>query len=183
MLKVDLSTYDNSWYQPGSLVKRTLWHIVGRIFINTYLPIPMTIKRTVLSSFGAKLGKGVIIKPKVNIKYPWFLEIGDYSWVGEKVWIDNLTTVKIGANCCLSQGAMLLSGNHDFNKSTFDLITKEIVLEDGVWVAVRSIVTGGVTMQNHSMLAGNSVLSKGTKPYEIWRGNPAEYVKNREIVK
>ena len=57
----------------------------------------------------------------MNIKYPWFLAIGDHTWIGEKVWIDNLAEVAIGANCCVSQGAMLLCGNHNYKKSTFEL--------------------------------------------------------------
>ena len=38
---------------------------------------------------------------------PWRLSIGDYSWIGEDVWIDNLAMVKIGKNVCVSQGAYL----------------------------------------------------------------------------
>lgn len=69
-----------------------------------------------LRKFGAKIGKGVFIKPLVNIKYPWNLDIGDYTWIGENVWIDNLTQVKIGSNVCISQGAMLLCRNHNYKK-------------------------------------------------------------------
>ena len=50
-------------------------------------------KRFLLRLFGAKIGKGVVIKPCVNIKYPWKLRIGNYVWIGENVWIDNLDTV------------------------------------------------------------------------------------------
>src|SRR5690242_9560833 len=79
-----------------------------------------------LRLFGASVGKGVVIKPRVTIKYPWFLTIGNHSWIGENVWIDNLGKVAIGSNVCLSQGSMLLTGNHDYTKSTFDLMVKEI---------------------------------------------------------
>ena len=71
------------------------------------------LKVFLLQLFGAKVGKGVVIKPNVNIKYPWLLEIGDYTWIGERAWIDNLAQVKIGKNCCISQGAMLLCGNNN----------------------------------------------------------------------
>lgn len=129
------------------------------------------------------MGKGVIIKPKVTIKYPWFLEVDENTWIGEHVWIDNLTMVRIGKNCCISQGALLLCGNHDYKSSKFDLITREITLEDGVWVSAKSVVTGGVTMKSHSFLTAGSVLSKSVGAYEIWQGNPAVFLKKREIVK
>ena len=64
--------------------------------------------------FGAKIGKGVIIRPGVSVKYPWKLQIGDNTWIGENVWIDNLSNIIIGKNVCVSQGAMLLSGNHNY---------------------------------------------------------------------
>ncbi|MDZ7624210.1 MAG: hypothetical protein U5J96_07185 [Ignavibacteriaceae bacterium] len=97
-------------------------------YLKSSLPWPNSFKIFALRFFGAKVGKGVIIKPCVNIKYPWFLEIGDNVWIGEEVWIDNLGKVKIGNNVCLSQGALLLCGNHNYKKETFDLIVGDITL-------------------------------------------------------
>ena len=95
------------------------------------------LKVRLLRMFGAKMGRGVIIKPSVNIKYPWNLVVGDYTWIGENVWIDNLTQVTMGRNVCISQGAMLLCGNHNYRKTTFDLMIGSITLEDGVWVGAQ----------------------------------------------
>lgn len=130
--RTDLSRFNNDWYWPGPRWKVLAWFLLNPILINNYLPLPVGFKVAVLRWFGAKIGRAVMIKPGVNIKYPWFLTIGDYVWVGEKVWIDNLSPVTIGNNVCLSQGAMLLTGNHDYRRSTFDLVTKPISLADGV---------------------------------------------------
>ena len=111
------------------------------------------------------MGKGVVIKPSVNIKYPWNLSIGDYSWIGENVWI--------------SQGAMLLCGNHDYKRPTFDLMVKPIVIENGAWVGAQSTVCPGVTMHSHSVLTVGSIASKDLMPYSIYRGNPAVKVAER----
>ena len=116
-----------------------------------------------------------------RIKYPWMLCIGNYSWIGEGVWIDNLANVDIGANCCISQGAMLLCGNHNFSVSSFDLIVEYITLEEGVWLGAKSIVTQGVTCYSHSVLSVGSVASKNLEAYTINRGNPAEKIKSRTI--
>ncbi len=131
--------------------------------------------------FGAKIGANVVIKPSVNIKYPWKLTIGANSWIGENVWIDNLELVTIGENCCISQGALLLCGNHNFSISTFDLIAKPIVLENGVWIGAKSIVSGGVTCFSHSILSIQSATSKDLKSFCIYRGNPAVEIKERKI--
>jgi putative colanic acid biosynthesis acetyltransferase WcaF len=134
-----------------------------------------------LRLFGAKVGIRVVIKPKVNIKYPWKLVIGDNCWIGEDVWIDNLTTVNIESNVCISQGAMLLTGNHDYKKSSFDLVTGEIILEDGVWIGAKSIVGPGVKCRSHSVLTAGSFTSKDLDAYGIYQGNPAIKIRNRVI--
>ncbi|MCU0324265.1 MAG: WcaF family extracellular polysaccharide biosynthesis acetyltransferase [Spirosomaceae bacterium] len=181
MSQTDLSKYNNEWFRPGNKLLIVTWFIIGRLTINTYLPIPLLIKRSVLRLFGSKLGKNVVIKPKVNIKYPWFLEIDDNTWIGEEVWIDNLTDVKIGKNACISQGAMLLTGNHNYKKSSFDLIVGKIILEDGVWVGAKSVVCPGVTCQSHSVLSVNSVATQNLEAFSIYQGNPAIKIRVREM--
>lgn len=178
-----LSTFKNPEYSTGaSLFKRLAWFITSSLIINSYCPVPMAIKAFVLKLFGAKIGKGVIIKPKLNIKHPWLLSIGNHTWLGENVWIDNLVQVSIGNNCCLSQGAMLLTGNHNYNKSSFDLITGKILIEDGAWVGAKAIVCPGVTMASHSILAVASVATKNTEAYGVYQGNPAVKIKERHII-
>ena len=180
-MKTELNKYDNSWYKPAGKIKSLVWYYTNIFFlVNKCIPFS-SLKVFLLKMFGATIGQGVVIKPGVNIKYPWFLTVGDYSWIGEDVWIDNLTEVKIGANCCISQGAMLLCGNHNFKKTTFDLIVKPITLEDGVWIGAKTTVCPGVTAKSHSVLTVGSILSQDMDSCTIYRGNPATAVKKRII--
>ncbi len=182
MKMVDLSSYNNSWYKPGSKLRIFLWFIFGRMFVNTYFPVPLFFKILIIRLFGGTIAKGVVLKPKLNIKYPWFLEIGENSWIGEKVWIDNLALVKIGKNVCISQGAMLLTGNHNYKSSKFDLITAGIELNDGVWIGAQSLVGPGVICEENSILSLGSVASGKLMANKIYRGNPAIIVRKREII-
>ena len=140
-----------------------------------------SVKRSLLRVFGAKVGKGVVIKPCVNIKYPWKLEIGDFSWIGEQVWIDNLAKVHIGDHVCISQGAMLLCGNHNYKKPSFDLIIQTIVLEDGVWIGAKTVVTAGTVCRTHSILTVGSIATGELAAYQIYQGNPAIVVRERTM--
>ncbi len=181
-VKTDLSQFKNSWYSHGSSLKRIFWYLINIcFFLCPFFPFSSA-KVFLLRLFGAKIGVGVIIKPSVNIKYPWKLKIGNHVWIGENVWIDNLGEVVIGNNVCISQGALVLSGNHDYKKSTFDLIVKEIVIEDGVWLGAKSIVTQGVICGSHSVLVAGSVASHNLDSYSVYRGNPAVKIKERAIV-
>ncbi|MDX1628074.1 MAG: WcaF family extracellular polysaccharide biosynthesis acetyltransferase [Fulvivirga sp.] len=179
-MKTDLSTYNNDWYNTGAtFLKRMLWYFINIVFfINPLIPIS-SLKIFLLRAFGAKVGVNVGIKPNVNIKYPWLLVIGDNVWIGEKVWIDNLCKVTIGSNVCISQGAMLLTGNHNYSSTSFDLIIGEIKLEDGVWVGAKSIVCPGVTCHSHSVLSVNSVAVDDLDSYKVYQGNPAVFKRKR----
>lgn len=182
MKKTDLSAYNNSWYNSGaSALKKLIWLWVNAAFLKSALIPSSGLRVFFLRLFGAKIGKGVNIKPGVSVKYPWFLEIGDYAWIGEDVWIDNLAMTFVGPHACLSQGAMLLTGNHNFKKEAFDLIVGGIRIEEGVWIGARATVCPGVTCYSHSVLTVGSVATKNMEAYSIYQGNPAVRIKSREI--
>lgn len=179
--KTQLSKYNNYWYKPGrGAIVRTLWYFVNACFINSSHPFSF-LRFFLLRLFGAQIGKDVVIKPSVNIKYPWRLKIGNNVWIGENVWIDNLDDITVGDNVCISQGALLLSGNHNYKKSTFDLMIAPIILEEGVWIGAKSIVTGGTICKSHSVLTVNSVAPKLMEPYAVYQGNPAVKIRQRVI--
>ena len=180
-MKTELSSYNNNWYNPGSKLKRLVWYFINELFLKSSLNPSSSIRIFWLRCFGAKIGSGVIIKPGVNIKYPWKLSIADHCWIGEDVWIDNLDEVRIEKNVCISQGAFLLCGNHNYKSSAFDLITKPIILREGCWIGAKSIVGSGVTVNDHAVLAIGSVTSNDLISYGIYRGNPAQKIKTRII--
>ncbi len=180
--EVDFTKYNNDWYIPNrGILVRTLWYFISIIFFQSYLFPFYKIKIILLKIFGAKIGSGLIIKPSVNIKYPWNLSIGNNVWIGENVWIDNLCEIIIGDNVCISQGAMLLTGNHNYKLKSFDLMVKSIILEDGVWIGARSTVCPNVICKSHSVLSVGSVANKNLNAYTIYQGIPAIMINNRII--
>lgn len=180
MSQPNLSSYDNSWYSPGrSSAVRTLWFLVGSPIVRSRLLPFFSVRRFILRCFGAKVECGVVLKPGISVKYPWLLSIGKHSWIGEDVWIDNLVEVKIGANVCLSQGAYLCTGNHDWSDPLFGLQVLPIILEDGAWVGARALISPGVTIGQSGVAAAGSVVTRSIPAFEIHSGNPAHFVKQR----
>jgi len=179
--KTKLDTFNNEWYSPGSYLKRMLWYITNLLFFKSHWFVINSFKVFLLRIFGAKVGRGVVIKPGVSFKYPWRLSVGNHVWFGEDVWVDNLGKVTIQDHVCISQGAMLLTGNHNFKKSSFDLMIGDIVLESGVWIGAKSIVCPGVTCFSHAVLTVNSVASNDLNAFSIYSGTPAVYQKQRTI--
>jgi putative colanic acid biosynthesis acetyltransferase WcaF len=183
MQQTDLSTYNNSSFNPGgNSLKRLLWFYLNAIMFKTSLLPVNAFKVFLLKCFGAKVGKNLTIKPGVNVKYPWNLTIGDDTWIGENVWIDSLVPIVIGNNVCISQGAILLTGSHNYKKTSFDLIVKSVILEDGVWIGAGAIVNNGVIACTHAVLTSGSVANKNLEPYCVYQGNPAVKIRERVIV-
>jgi len=150
---INLSTFNNANYSRGaSRVKELLWWLVRSLLFAPWFPVPSSIKVTALRVFGAKVGEGVVIRSRVNITFPWNLEIGDHVWIGDEVLILSLAKVTIGNHVCLSQRAFLCTGSHDFRKESFDLITKPIVVEDSCWICAQAFVGPGVTVPSGTMV-------------------------------
>ena len=178
----DLQSFQNKNFDRGaSKLKELLWMIVSRLFFSHSLALWNGSKIWWLKIFGAKVGKGVVIKPSVQIKFPWKLEVGNHVWIGEKAWIDNLAQVTIANNVCISQEAYLLTGNHNYKKASFDLITKPIVLKEGCWVGARSVVCPGVIVKAGAVLTVGSIATHDLEVNGIYQGNPAVKVKERTI--
>lgn len=181
-MKVSLDKFDNSHYYRGAgLGKRVIWYFVNAMVFSSWLMPFSNVKVFLLRCFGAKVGCGAVIKPRVNIKYPWRLTMGDHCWIGEGVWIENLADILLEDHVCVSQDAYLLTGNHNFKVPAFDLITRGITLKEGSWVGARSVVCPGVTLEAFSILTVGSIATSTTEPAGIYQGNPAKWVKKREI--
>lgn len=179
-LSQDLSRYDNSWYSHGKAKPmRLLWILCNVLFMENPLCLSSWFKVRLLRLFGATIGTGVLIKPKVSVKHPWMFKVGDHVWIGEGVWIDNLGLVSIADHVCISQGALLLCGNHNIQRPSFDLMVGEIHLEQSSWLGAKCVVCPSVTVGAGAVLGVGSIATKNFEADIIYQGNPAVAVRKR----
>ena len=178
----ELATYDVSKHNRGaSNIHYAIWTLVNGLIFRSYIFRSSTFKANILRYFGADIGTGVVIKPNVSIRYPWKLSIGNDCWIGEDVWIENPSSVTIGNNVCVSQGALLLAASHDYRKTTFDDNSKPIIIEDGVWIGARAAVCSGVVCKRNSILGVNSVASGHLAADTIYTSKPMVVPRKRVI--
>lgn len=176
-----LADFDNSDFDRGRPDwVEACWRAVEGLLFNSWLP-GSGWRAWLLRRFGAIVGQGVVIKPHVRVKFPWKLSIGDHSWIGERVWIDNLAQVTIGSNCCISQGAYLCTGSHRWDKDTFDLETKPIVIEGECWVGAMARIAPGVRIGQGAVLTLGAVVAGELDGGYVYGGHPAVALRPRKM--
>ncbi len=179
---IDLSRPDSSELVRGrSRLVEALWIFFGAPVLASRLMLSASVRSSLLRLFGAKIGVNMYMKPGVRVKFPWYLSVGDHCWIGEDVWIDNLAAVTIGSHVCVSQGAYLCTGNHDWSKPNLKLFTRPIQLERGCWVGAKALVGPGVTVKEGAILTAGGVATKDLQAFGIYSGNPAVLIKQRVV--
>jgi putative colanic acid biosynthesis acetyltransferase WcaF len=138
---IDLSRPDNTELVRGApLWFEALWYFFALPLVRSHLITSSWFRCRLLRLFRAKIGKGVHVKPGLRVKFPWYLEIGEHSWLGEDLWIDNLAHVRIEEHCCFSQGAYLCTGNHDRSTVNMRLIRGNIIANGALGSARRQLL-------------------------------------------
>ncbi|WP_336650558.1 acetyltransferase [Kocuria rosea] len=162
-----------AWNKPKWMIY--LWSATELVLVTNPWQISSGLRTKALRAFGAKIGDGVIIRPRTRIKFPWNLEIGDRSWIGEGVWIHNQDQVTIGHDAVVSQDTFITTGSHAHRKD-MGLITRPITIDDGAWVTSRCVVTGGVTVGRSALVQPLTLVNRDVNPNAIL-GPPAAEAK------
>lgn len=184
MSAVDLSRFRNDWYHPGrSRFVQAAWFLVGAPILRFPLLPFSRLRCGLLRVFGAHIGRGAVIKPGVRVKYPWLLAVGHHCWLGEDCWIDNMAQVTLGSNVCVSQGAYLCTGNHDWSDPAFGLMVGQISIEDGAWICARAVLGPGASVGECAVVTAGSVIAGRVPAFEIHGGNPASFLRRRQLGK
>jgi len=179
---IDLSQPDNTDLVRGApLWLEALWYFLALPLLRSHLITSSWFRCLLLRLFGAKIGKGVYVKPGLRVKFPWHLEIGEHSWLGEDLWIDNLAYVKIEGHCCLSQGVYVCTGNHDWSSVNMRLIRRNIHCKRGSWVGAKAIIGPGVVVGAGAVICTGTVVTKSVPDMEVHAGNPAQFVRYRQL--
>lgn len=178
---IDLSKYVNNFTLKNQIA-RFIWVLVWGIFAK---PIPRSLcnpwKLFLLKLFGAKIHKSAKVYSSARINMPWNLEMGENSCLGPEVDFYNQGKIIIGANTTISQKAYLCSSSHDITDKNNTLILKPIVIADQVWVAADVFIGPGVTISQGAVIGARSAVFKNVDPWTVVGGNPAKFIKKREI--
>lgn len=157
-----------------------LWWFVYAVFFRTSPQVMYGWRRFILRIFGAKVGKKVIIRPSAQITYPWKLEIGDYSWIGDEVVLYTLGNIKIGNNSIISQRSYICTGSHDYDTVDFKIYSEDITIGDSCWLATDVFVAPGVKIEHRTIIGARSTVLKSLIGDRVYAGSPVKFIKERK---
>lgn len=158
-----------AWGRPAWVVM--LWLVVELAVVSNPLQVSSRLRAWALTAFGAQIGEGVILRPRLRVKFPWKLQIGDRTWIGESVWIHNQDIVTLGDDVVISQGCFLTTGSHAF-RDDMALVTRPITVQDGAWVTSRCVVLAGSTICTSAVVLPNTVVRGEVPAGVLYSGVP-----------
>ena len=179
---IDLRHYDQSWFERGRKGWFILlwWLVQGVLF--PLSPHPCSAFRCwLLRLFGAKVGVGALIRPTARFTYPWKVEIGDYSWVGDDVVFYSLDRIRVGSHCVISQKAYLCTGTHDLQDVAFGLQTAPITIGNGAWIAADCFIAPGVSVGANAVIGARSSVLGDIPAQQVAWGTPCRPRYRREM--
>ena len=126
--------------------------------------------------FGARVGAHVHLYPSTEILFPWLVQIGDWSALGENVLVYNPGLVVIGQKVTISHGTHLCSGTHDYRLTDLPLLKMPIEVEDQAWLCAESFIGPGVSVGQGAIVGARAVVTKHVEPWTVVAGNPAKLI-------
>jgi putative colanic acid biosynthesis acetyltransferase WcaF len=176
----DLSLYKTpKGFRGKSKWTVQLWWITYALFFKPSPQIFYGWRRFLLRSFGAKVGKNVILRPSLQVTYPWKVSIGDNSWIGDDVVLYSLGEIEIGSNTVISQRSYICTGSHDYSSESFDIYSKKITIGNKCWLATDVYVAPSITIGDFTVVGARSSVFSDLPPNKVCVGSPAKPIKDR----
>ena len=166
-------------FRGKSKIVVQLWWAVQSTLFSLSPQVLYSWRRFLLRLFGAKIGKGVIIRPSVKITYPWKISIGDYSWIGDDVVLYSLGKINIGSNTVISQKSYLCTGSHDIHDIGFAIYSKPISIGEQCWIASDVFISPNVNIGSGTIVGARSSVFSDLPANKICFGYPAKVIRDR----
>lgn len=177
MLNQDTLTGNS--FSFNNRLARLVWGTVYLLLFR-YSPIPFHGWRSfLLRVFGAKVGHGARVYPKVRIWAPWNIKLGDQCGIANYANLYAQGKIEIGRRTTVSQGVHLCAGTHDYSKPGFPTITKPIYIGSYAWIAAESFIHPGINIGEGCVIGARSVVTKDMPSWTVCTGHPCIPIKER----
>lgn len=158
---------------------RLVWDAIWVVFFRHSLKPMHNWRAFLLRLFGAQVGQGVHVYPKVQIWAPWNLILEDQCGIANGAILYSQGRIRVGRRAVVSQGAHLCAGTHDYTQNGFPLVTKPIYIGDHAWIAAEAFIHAGVIIGEGCVIGARAVVTKDMPSWMICSGHPCKPIKDR----
>jgi acetyltransferase-like isoleucine patch superfamily enzyme len=127
------------------------------------------------------------IHPGVRFVFMSQIELGKSVLINSNTYLYGKGGIQIGDQVLISPNCSIIAGDHQMEPGCPVLerptIPAKIVVEKDSWIGANSVVVGGVTIREGSIIGAGSVVTKDTEPYSISVGVPAKKIGERKVEK
>jgi len=172
---------ESSPWTLGEKVFRVMWMLVGRPVFRLSFHNWYPLRASLLRLFGARIGRGVRLRPSVHVEIPWNIDLADNVVVGDHAILYSLGTITVGPRTVISQYAHLCAGTHDFADRRFRLIRDPIVIGRDAWIGADAFIGPNVRVGEFAVVGARASVYKNLDPGMVYAGNPAKPIKKRQL--
>src|SRR6476469_2620075 len=178
------------------------WMIIPR-----YQARPREWVKWFVNPFYHKIGKNAVIRRRTRMDVLPFnrFELGNFSTIEDFSTINNgvgdviignetrigmgnviIGPVTIGNSVIFAQNIVMSGLNHSYEDVNIPIdkqkvTTAPIIVEDECWIGANAVITAGVTIGKHSVVAAGAVVTKDIPPFSVAVGNPARVIKQYDF--
>ena len=133
-----------------------------------------------------RLGRESMIDYQTYFRYPWKINIGKGVWINRGCefygsMLAGNSTVTIGDHCALGPRVRILTATHNYGYLSLPDEAASVNIGNFVWIGAGATILPGVTIGNGAVVAAASVVTRDVAPFSIVAGNPARFLKMREL--
>lgn len=163
-------------------------HII-RLILNLLPPLRFSsLNRKLFRAMGYNLDSGVVISSSVQLLGAIQISIGRDTFIGHNTCVmGGSSSITIGNNCDISTNVTIISGTHELDPTGGRMAGKEtgkdIKIGNKVWIGASALILPGVIVNDSSVVAAGSVVTKNVESFTIVAGNPAKVIKRFDCEK
>ncbi|HOU11921.1 MAG TPA: acyltransferase [Anaerolineae bacterium] len=129
--------------------------------------------------FNIRIGTHTSLHRRCRFYRPVGVVIGEHTVINRQVLLDGRSGLTIGNNVSISEGAVILTLEHDPNSPTFENRGAPVTIHDRAFIGAQAMILPGVTIGEGAVIAARAVVTHDVAPYTIVAGVPARPIGER----
>lgn len=148
--------------------------------------LPHPLRYWIFKALFASLGSDAMIDYQTYFRYPWKISIGNGVWINRGCefygsMLAGNAHITIGDHCALGPRVRVLSATHDYHRLDLPDRAASVTIGHHVWIGAGTTILPGVSIGDGAVVAAGSVVTRDVAPFSIVAGNPARFLKFREL--